>query len=329
MVINIENNDKMKAIVCSKYGPPQVLKLEEISKPIPKENEILIKIYASTVTVADVTLRGGMNNFSPLTQFFGRIMFGLRKPKRPIQGREIAGEVISVGKKVTQFEEGDQVIGSIDVALGGYAEYVCLPEKLSSSLMLGDDILIKKPENIAYQEAAALPIGGLTALFFLKKGNIKNGQKILVYGASGSVGSFAVQLAKYFGANVTGVCSNTNLDMVKSLGADSVIDYLTEDFTKGGEIYDVIFDAVGKISKSYCRNILNPKGNYVTVNNGIMKRREEDLLFLKKLMEKGELIPFIDKCYPLDQIAKAHNYVEKGHKRGNVVITINDSNSTI
>ncbi len=333
----MENEDKMKAIVCTKYGPPEVLQLKDVEKPSPKDDEVLIKVYASTVTSGDVRTRSF--TWEPWFWLPGRIYYGFRKPRKKIPGNELAGEIELVGKDVKLFENGDQVFGyTKGISFGGTnAEY----KNLSV-----EGLMALKPTNMTYEEATAVPIGGLTALYLLKKADIHNGQKILIYGASGSVGTFAVQLAKYFGAEVTGVCSTTNLQLVKSLGADKVIDYTNEDFTKNGLTYDAIFDAVMKTSFSHCKSSLKQRGSYITVDwpllqvlrtkiignkkiiFGIAPNRTEDLIFLKELIEAGKIKAVIDRRYPLEQTAEAHRYVDKGHKKGNVVITRDFNNKT-
>ena len=312
----------MKAVVCTTYGPPEVLRLKEVEKPAPKDNEVLIRIGATAATASDGFIRSGFRTLPFVGRTTGRLVVGLTKPRKPILGLVLAGELASAGRGVTRFRAGDRVYAFTKFRFGSYAEYTCLPEGALLALM---------PSNVTYEEAAAVPFGGLLALHFLREGNIRSGQKVLVYGASGAVGTSAVQLARYFGAEVTGVCSTRNLELVRSLGADKVIDYTKDDSIGGGERYDLILDAVGKSKssklKAWCKKALSQNGKYVSVDNGSPKLRTEHLVLLKELIEAGHFKAVIDRCYPLEEIVEAHRYVEKGHKKGNVVITISqDSN---
>jgi NADPH:quinone reductase-like Zn-dependent oxidoreductase len=300
----------MKAIVCTGSGKPDVLKLKDVARPTPKDNEILVKVHAASVTVGDAIIR----KIPRVIMLIFGLSSGYKLKKVP--GHEFAGEVVEVGKNVKRFKKGDKVFGTTTgLAYGANAEYVCVPEEWKQG------VVAEKPANVAYEEAACVPIGGMTALRILRKGNIKRGQKVLVYGASGSVGTYVVQLAKYYGAEVTAVCTSGNHEMVRSIGADKVIDYTKEDFRKNGETYDVIFDAVRKIKASSCKNSLKESGTFLS--SRIPTSEEvEDLNFLKELVEGGRIRPVIDRLYPMEKTAEAHKYVDKGHKKGNVVITV-------
>ncbi|MBU9722820.1 MULTISPECIES: NAD(P)-dependent alcohol dehydrogenase [Bacillaceae] len=330
----------MKAIVSKKYGSPDVLELKEVKQPIPNDNEVLIRVYATTVKYGDIVARN-FKDISPrkfnmpfLFWFFAKVYFGFRKPKINILGSEFAGEIESIGKDVTLFKPSDQVFGYLGQSMGAYAEYICMPEK---------GILAKKPTNTTFEEAAVVPYGAIMALNLLRKVNVESGKKVLINGASGGVGSAAVQIAKYFGSEVTGVCSTPRVEYVKALGADKVIDYYKEDFTKNGETYDLIFDILGKSSFSGCKGSLKENGHYLLASFKIKQllqmlwtsmignkkvvcalanEKVEDLIFLKKMMEEGKIKSVIDRCYPLEKTAQAHHYVETGLKRGDVVITV-------
>jgi len=330
----------MKAIIYTEYGSPDVLHLAEVARPAPKDNEVLIRIHATTVNFGDLMGR----NFKAVTPrkfnmplflwLPARLAFGLNKPRNHILGSEFAGEVEAVGNAVTRFKPGDPVFGSRGEIMGAYAEYVCVPEDATVAI---------KPANLTYEEAAVIPYGAIYALNLLRKANIQPGQKVLINGASGGIGSAAVQLAKHFGAEVTGVCGTPRLDFVKSLGADHVIDYTREDFTQNGETYDLIFDILGKSSLARCKNSLTPNGLllyasfklkqllqmlWTSRSNGqkvicaLASSSREDLVTIKELVEAGKIKAIIDKCYPLEQTAEAHRYVESGHKQGNVAITL-------
>lgn len=305
----------MNAVLCTGYGPPEVLKFAELETPVPKRGEVRIKIHATAVTSSDCIVRG--LKLPPPLRLLARLVLGIRRPRRPVLGMVLAGEIDGAGSDVSTFKAEDQVFGVDISAFGTYAEYKCLR---ATGLLTG------KPSNLNYEEAAAIPYGGLLALFFLRKGNIRSGQRVLVYGASGAVGTSAVQLAKHFGAHVTGVCSTANLELVRSLGADAVIDYTTDDFTKRDECYDLIFIAVGHRvnppSEADCMKALAPGGAYVPVDRGRPKFVLADLVLLRQLAEAESLRPVIDRSYPLREIVEAHRYVDQEHKKGNVVITV-------
>ncbi|MCC6616034.1 MAG: NAD(P)-dependent alcohol dehydrogenase [Anaerolineae bacterium] len=312
----------MKAIVCTKYGPPEVLRLQDVRKPSPRANEVLIKIRATAVTASDCIIRGfKLKRLSPMGFMMG-LVIGFRGPRKPILGMVLAGDVEAVGADVTRFKPGDAVYGSTfrpnQIRFGAYAEYLCMAD---------DSLIAAKPANVSYEESAAIPYGINLALHFLRQGEIQGGQKVLIYGASGSIGTAAVQLAKYhFGADVTGVCSTANIDLVKSLGADHVIDYTDEDATSHLERYDFILDAVGRRKssalKTQSEQALTPNGKIISVDDGTPKDRLENLLLLKEMVEAGQFKPVIDCAYPLEQMVEAHRHVETGHKKGNVVITV-------
>jgi 2-desacetyl-2-hydroxyethyl bacteriochlorophyllide A dehydrogenase len=329
----------MQAMIWTKYGSPDGLQLREVEKPTPKDNEVLIRIHAATATAGDCEMRS--LRFPLFLSLPMRMYVGLRRPIRiRIIGQELAGEIESVGQEVKRFKKGDQVFAATGLGFGAYAEYKCLPE---------DGVLAIKPANMTCEEAAAIPVGGLEALHFLRKANILSGQKVLINGAGGSIGTFAVQLARYFGAEVTGVDSTGKLDMLRSIGTDHVIDYTQDDFTQSGETYDVILDVMGKSSFSRCIRSLKPNGHYLLLNAGLSQmvrgrwtsmtsskkviigaasQKREDLIFLKELIEAGKITAVIDRRYPLEQVAEAHRYVETGHKKGNVVITVEQNSIT-
>ncbi len=329
----------MKSVVCTKYGPPEVLQIKEVEKPVPKNNEVLIRVHAASVNYGDLIARNFKDvtpskfNMPMLLWIISKLVFGLRKPRIKVLGSEFSGEIESVGVNVKKFKQGDKVFGYLGAGMGAYAEYICLPET---------GCLAIKPENMTYNEAAAVSYGAIMALPLLKKVNLKPGQKILINGASGSIGSAAVQIAKHFGAEVTGICGTPRLEFVKTLGADKVIDYTKEDFTQNGEKYDVIFDILGKSSFSQNKNSLNENGIYLlasfktkqlfqmlltSISGGrkvicsIAPGSLNDLILVKELIEEGKIKTIIDKRFPLEQTAEAHRYVEEGNKKGSVVIT--------
>ncbi len=305
----------MKAVVCTRYGPPEVLQLKELPTPVPRKNEVRVCISATAVTSSDCYLRG--LRLSPAYRLMARLAIGWKAPRQPVLGLVLSGEVDSVGPDAKSFEVGDRVFGFNRHLFGTYAQYVCWPE---------DGLLAPRPANCTDEESAAIVYGGLLALHFLRKADVRAGQSVLVFGASGAVGTSAVQLARHLGADVTGVCSTANVDLVASLGATTVIDYTSEDFTDRAERYDLIFDAVGKNKSAAalrrCRQVLAPGGACVSVDDGTPKLRREDLVLLGELATTGEIRPVIDRTYALDEIVDAHRYVDNGHKRGNVVITV-------
>jgi NADPH:quinone reductase-like Zn-dependent oxidoreductase len=296
----------MKAVIYERYGDPDVLTLQDIDKPVPKSDEVLIKVYATSVTAGDWRMRKA-------DPFVARLFNGLFRPKRvKILGFELSGVIEEVGKNVKSFKPGDAVFAFCGYKFGGYAEYRCLPE---------NDIIVLKPTNITFEQAATIPLGSLTALSRLRKGNITEGKKVLIYGASGSVGTFTIQLARHFGAEITTVCSTTNLDLVKSMGADKTVDYTKMDFTTIDDKFDLIFDAVGKIKKSGSKKLLKPNGRFISVN-GQTKPTQQDLFLIKELIEAGKLTTVIDRTYNLEEIQDAHRYVEQFRKRGNVSVRV-------
>jgi NADPH:quinone reductase-like Zn-dependent oxidoreductase len=337
----------MKAVVYTEYGSPDVLQLKEVEIPVPRDNEILVRVHATSVNIGDLWAR----NFKEITPSSftmplplwlpSKMYFGFTKPKINILGSEFAGEVEAAGEDVKRFKKGDQVFGYRGQKMGAYAEYLCIPE---------DSLVTIQPANMTYEKAAAVPYGALTALSLLQKANIHPGQKVLINGASGSIGSAAVQLAKHFGAEVTGVCGTSRLELVKALGADKVLDYTREDFTKNGETYDLIFDILGKSSFSSCRNCLKQNGIYLLASFkmkqliemlwtslggrkrvicALSSENPEDLGLIKSLVEQGKIKSIIDRCYPLEQTGEAHRYVEKGSKMGSVIITIENNNKKV
>jgi NADPH:quinone reductase-like Zn-dependent oxidoreductase len=309
----------MRAIICTRYGPPEVLQLREVEKPTPKDDEVLVKIHATAVTASDIFIRGSQIPIQFLIPM--RLYIGLTRPRKSIIGLVLAGEIESIGKDVKRFRIGDQVYGLTGFGLGAYAEYKCMKETDSTH-----GCLAIKPVNTSYEEATVAAYGGLLAFQYVEKGNIKHGQKVLVYGASGTSGTMAVQLANYLGARVTGVCSSTNLELVKSLGAEAVIDYTKVNALDPGVQYDFILDAVGKAKTSKlkvaCKKALAPKGKYVSIDDGSLMLDSKRLASIKELVEAGHIKPIIDKCFRFEEIVEAHRYVGKGHKRGGVAVSV-------
>lgn len=310
----------MRASVCTRYGPPEVLELREVATPSPGSHQVRIRIHASAVSVTDCRVRSDLSSAPLALRFLARLAVGFGSPRQPILGSALAGEIEAAGKAVKRFAVGDRVYGYSGMRFGGYAEYVCLKE--TGGLLTGG--LVPAPTNLSFAEAAAIPYGGLMALHFLRRAEVRSGQRVLIYGASGAVGTAAVQLARHFGAEVTGVCSTANLELVQSLGAERVLDYTKED--SPGASYDLVFDAVGLRKNSplklACRDALVPGGKYRSVDRGAPRMEASGLQVLRELAEAGALKPVIDREYPLERVAEAHRYVEQGHKRGNVVITV-------
>lgn len=304
----------MKAFIYTEYGAPEVLRLVDVPKPVPKANELLVKVRASSVSAGSLWIRQGKFPGPAFYTLFIRLMFGITKPRKPILGFEFSGIVEEVGENVKAWKKGDAVYGTTTgLKQGAYADYLCVPE----AWKLG--VIAPKPSQLTFEEAAALPVGAMTALDLLSKANISGGKKVLIYGASGSVGTFAVQIAKYFGAKVTGVCSTGNIDLVRSLGADNMIDYTKQNLAEHPETFDVIFDAVGKLEKAVWKRLLAQGGNFRSVRTPISEKREY-LDVLHSMIVEGKLHPVIDRTYPFEQLVEAHRYVDMGHKKGNVLI---------
>ncbi len=306
---------KMKAVICSGYGPPDVLELKEVEKPLPRDDEVLIKVHSTSAHIGDTRIRRA-------DPFLVRLIFGLTRPKKiPILGMEVSGVVEEIGKDVRRFQKGDEIFAFTGWGFGGYAEYISLPAESSSGKIEKKGLVEHKPRNLSFEEAATIPAGALTTLKVFQKMDLKEGQKVLINGASGSLGTYAVQFAKEKGAEITGICSSKNFDLVRSLGADHLIDYTKEDITARNDDFDIIFDAVGKLSRSKCKNLLKKNGQFITTN-GLGKIDPGDLRKLRSMIEEGKLKPIIDRTYTMDEIVEAHKYVDKGHKKGNVVINI-------
>ena len=307
----------MRAAVCTRYGPPEVLQIQDVEKPTPKDKEVLVKIHAASVNPSDLFVRSAVRSAPVAIQIMMRLVIGVTRPRKPILGLVLAGEIEATGAQVKRFRVGDRVYAFTHLHFGSYAQYTALPEAST---------LATAPSNLSYEEAAAIPYGGLLALHYLRKGNVQRGQQVLVYGASGAVGTAAVQLAKHFGAAVIAACSSTNLELARSLGAEATIDYTREDAQCDGKLYNLVLDAVGKRKtsklKEACKQALAPGGKYISVDDGRPQLTASDLALLSELAEQGKIKAVIGRCYPLEQIAEAHRYVEQGHKKGNVIVTI-------